>query len=113
MQPLRVRFLLAVLLSITAAAFAEGPPRMSTVAPDTGKAGAEFVATGENLAKANVAELFLTDGKTDIAVAITTQEAASIKFKAPATVKAGAYRLMILTGDRKQLIEQPVKVTIE
>jgi hypothetical protein len=86
---------------------------MATVAPDTGKAGGEFVVSGENLAKANVAELFLTDGKIDIQVAITTQEDAAIKFKAPATVKAGAYRLMTLTGDRKQLIEQPVKLTIE
>lgn len=113
MQPPRARFLLAVLLSVTAAAFAEGPPRMLTVAPDTGKAGAEFVASGENLEKANVAELYLTDGKNDIVVTITTQEAASIKFKAPATVKAGAYKLLTLTGDRKQLIEHPVKLTIE
>lgn len=113
MQHPRIWLLLAVLLSVPTAAYAQGSPRMATVAPESGKAGAEFTATGENLVKEKVAELFLTDGKNDIQVAIMTQEAASIKFKAPTGVKAGSYRLMILTGDRKQLLEQPVRLTIE
>ena len=88
-------------------------PRLSTVTPDTGKAEVEFTAAGENLGKAQVAELYLTDGKNDVKLIVTEQTNEAIKFKAPASVKPGRYGLMILTGDRKQFIEQPVKLTIE
>ena len=92
---------------------AEPSPRFNTVTPDTGKAGTEFTVTGENLAKANVAEVYFTDGKNDTKLDIVTQEPTEIKVKAPATVKPGRYSLMILTGDKARFLEQPVKVTIE
>ena len=45
---------------------------------------------------------------------LTEQAAASIKFKIPATAKAGRFSLMILTtGKEPKYIEQPVKVTVE
>lgn len=89
-------------------------PRMTTVEPGNGKAGDILAVTGENLDKANVAELFLTDGTNDIKVAITEQAATSIKFKIPEKAKAGRLALMLLTkGKEPKLIEQPVKVTVE
>jgi hypothetical protein len=91
----------------------QASPRLSAVTPDTGKADTEFVAAGENLDKNQVAELYITDGKTDVKTQITAQAAASIKFKTPSSVKPGRYGLMILTADRQRLLEQPVKVTIE
>lgn len=96
------------------ALFAESMPRMTTVEPGTAKAGDVLNVAGENLDKANVAELYLTDGKNDLKVAVTEQNEKSIKFKVPDTAKPGRFALMILTpGKEGKLIEQPVKVTIE
>jgi hypothetical protein len=103
-----------ILVAIAVALMAQTKsPRLATVTPDTGKAAVEFAAAGENLAKSAVKELFLTDGKADIKVQILTQKDDSIQFKVPGNTKPGRYSLMILTGDGKQLIEQPVKLTIE
>ncbi len=89
-------------------------PQMKTVEPGNGKAGDVLTVTGENLDQANVAKVYLTDGKTDVEVAVEGQEATTLKFKIPATVKPGRLALMILTkGKEPKLIEQPVKVTIE
>lgn len=89
-------------------------PQMKTVEPGNGKAGDVLTVTGENLDKANVAKLYLTDGKADVEVIIEGQEATALKFKIPATAKPGRLALMILTkGKEPKLIEQPVKVTID
>jgi hypothetical protein len=89
-------------------------PRLSTVTPDTGKAGDQITTEGEHLEKANVAELYMTDGKEDLKVDMTEQTATTIKFKVPAKVKAGSFNLMILTtGAAPKLLVQPVKLTIE
>jgi hypothetical protein len=89
-------------------------PQMKTVEPGNGKAGDVLTVTGENLDEANVAKVYLTDGKTDIEVAVEGQEATTLKFKIPASAKPGRLALMILTkGKEPKLIEQPVKVTIE
>lgn len=91
----------------------EAMPRMSTADPSSGKSGDVVAVTGENLDKANVGKVYLTDGKNDFECTITGQTATEIKFKIP--VKAtGRLALMILTGGKEpKLIEQPVKVTIE
>ena len=89
-------------------------PQMKTVEPSNGKVGDLLTAVGENLDKANVAKLYLTDGTHDIEVPIEGQDATSIKFKIPAKAKPGRLALMVLTRGRDpKLIEQPVKVTIE
>jgi hypothetical protein len=94
--------------------FAQAMPRMTGVTPDTAKAGAELAVAGENLGKASVAQVFLTDGKNDLKVAVTEQTDKSIKFTVPQAAKPGRFALMILTaGKDAKLIEQPVKVTIE
>lgn len=101
--------LAAVLLFAQAAT-----PKMTTVEPPNGKAGAELTVSGENLDKKNVAVLFLTDGKNDLKLEVTDQTATTIKFKIPAAAKAGRFSLMIQTaGAEPKLIEQPVKVTVE
>jgi uncharacterized protein YaaQ len=90
-------------------------PTMKIVEPANGKPGDVLTVTGENLDQANVAKLFLTDGKTDLEVAIVDQQATAIKFKIPEKAKAGdRLALMILTkGKDQKYIEQPVKVTID
>jgi hypothetical protein len=90
-------------------------PRITSVKPASGKVGTEITALGENLDKANVAELYLTDGTTDFKTAITSQTATAINFKIPSGVKAGRYGLVTLTKRIPQSleVEQPVRVTIE
>ena len=91
-----------------------GFPRMTSVDPINGKAGDVFTVAGENLDKANVAQVLLTDGQNDIKTDITAQAETSVKIKVPASVKPGRFSLMVLTtGKQPKLIEQPVKVTIE
>lgn len=92
-------------------------PRMTSVDPDSGKRGDVLTVSGENLSKEFVAKLYLTDGgdgKNDVEVQIVEQTATAIKFRIPAKAIGGRLALMILTTTKPaQLIEQPVKVTIE
>lgn len=89
-------------------------PRMVSVEPGNGKVGDVLTVTGENLEKSNVADVFLTDGKLDLKVAVTEQAATAIKFRIPPKTTPGRWALMILTtGKEPKLIEQPVKVTVE
>ena len=88
-------------------------PRMSSVDPSAGKAGDVIAVAGENLDKANVAKVYLTDDKTDFICEVTEQSGTEIKFKLPAKA-AGRLALMILTtGKEPKLITQPVKVNVE
>ena len=105
--------LLAIALSATVQA-QTGSPRVDTVEPDSGKAGAVLAINGENLEKVNVVELLLTDGKNDLKTEIVEQGAKSIKFKIPAAAKPGRYSIMLLTaGKDPKYLEQPVKITVE
>ena len=107
----------SIVLLLFAATFVlfgqEAMPRMSSVDPSNGKAGDEITVAGENLDKASVAKVYLTDGKNDIVCEVTGQTATEIKLKIPAKA-TGRMALMILTsGKEPKLIEQPVKVSIE
>ncbi len=104
---------LFLLIAVVAVVAQTKTARLATVTPETGKAAAEYITAGENLSKAGVRELFLTNGKDDIKVEIVTQKDEAIQFKVPGNTKPGRYSLMILTADGKQLVEQPVKLTIE
>lgn len=107
--------LLVSLALVTATLLVAQSARISTVEPQSAKAGDVCTAAGENLDKEHVKELYLTDGKNDFKVEIVEQTAAALKFKVPATAAAkGRLALMITTaGKAPQMIEQPVKVTIE
>jgi hypothetical protein len=103
-----------------AAAFAlfaqDALPRMTTVDPGSAKVGDVLTVAGENLDKANVGKVYLTDGTNDLLCDVTSQTATQIKIKVPAKA-TGRLALMILTAAKEvkdqKLIEQPVKVTIE
>jgi hypothetical protein len=110
-----VPVLVALLLFAPQVSSAQAPtPRLISVDPMSGKTGDAISVTGENLDKASVVELYLTDGKNDIKVVMSEQSATAIKFTVPPAAKPGRYSLMVLTaGKEPKLIEQPVKVTIE
>lgn len=111
---MRLSFALPLFLAFGLAVFAQTTPRMTTVDPTTGKAGDEITVAGENLEKAQVAKVYLTDEKNDVLVEVTEQTATSIKFKIPAKAQAGRFALMLLTtGKEPKLVEQPVKLTVE
>jgi hypothetical protein len=106
---------LAVLLVISFMLSAQSNfPRMTSVDPATAKSGVEVTVAGENLDKANVAEVYLSDGEKDVKVQMTEQTATSVKFKVPDAMKPGRFSLVVLTTTKPaKLIDQPVKVTIE
>ena len=113
---MKLSFISALLLAASWACYGqEGMPRMTSVEPMSGKAGDIIAATGENLQKEQVVKVFLTDGKNDVPVEVTEQNATTIKFKIPAKAATGGrLALMILTGGKDaKYIEQPVRLTVE
>ncbi len=104
--------LLALITSASLAA--QAMPQMKTVEPDTAKVGDVLSIVGENLDKANVDKVYLTDGTNDFEVTVTDWDSKAMKVKVPEKVKPGRLALMVLTkGKKPTYIEQPVKVTIE
>lgn len=92
---------------------ASGVPMMRALDRDEAKRGDIVVVSGENLGKANISELYLTNGKDDFKVDITEQTAATLKFRVGKDIRFGRYSLMILTGgEQPMFIEQPVKISI-
>ncbi|HEY7391389.1 MAG TPA: IPT/TIG domain-containing protein [Bryobacteraceae bacterium] len=113
---MKLSFVSTLLLATGLSAVAqENLPRMLSVDPVSGKAGDVIAVTGENLAKANVDKVFLTDGKNDVPVEVTEQTDKTIKFKIPAKAATGErLAIMILTaGKDAKYIEEPVRVMIE
>jgi hypothetical protein len=89
-------------------------PRMTSVEPATAKAGVEVTVVGENLDKANIADVYLSDGDKDVKVELTGQTATSVKFKVPDAIKPGRFSLVVLTTTKPaKLIDQPVRLTVE
>lgn len=89
-------------------------PRMTSVDPATAKAGVEVTIAGENLDKANIAEVYLSDGEKDVKVEVTGQTATAVKFKVPDGMKPGRFSLVVLTTTKPaRLIDQPVKLNVE
>jgi len=91
-----------------------GLPLIQSVEPASGKVGDVLAIKGENLGRATVAGLYLTDGVNDVKVTIIEQTATSMKFKIPPEAKPGRVALMVLTNEKPpKLIEEPVKITVE
>ncbi len=113
---MRRSFILLLVLALVLPAIllaATGVPIMRALDRDEAMRGDTVIVSGDHLSKANVAELYLTDGKNDVKVTISEQTEATIKFLIGKDVKFGRYSLMILTGgDAPMFIEQPVKLNI-
>lgn len=89
---------------------AQGAPRLTGVDPSTGKAGASVTVTGENLGKANVAAVFLSDANSDYKATVVEQTSEKIVIKVPA-VKAGSYNISLQV--RNEIFIQPTRFTVE
>jgi hypothetical protein len=110
MRPCLLITLLAGLVMFSATLQAQA--RITSVEPLTAKAGDTVNAIGEEIDNANVDTLYLTDGTNDFKCQMVEQTATTIKFKVPDNMKAGRWALMVHTK-KNQLIEQPVKLTVE
>ncbi len=105
-------FLVITLLAGCLLAVSARAQRITTVDPLSAKAGDTVSAKGEDIDKAAVDTLYLTDGTHDFKCEMIEQTATGITFKVPAGMKAGRWALMVHTT-KNQLIEQPVKLTVE
>ena len=106
----KLNFVAAILLLFISVVGAQGPPRLSGVEPTTGKSGATATATGENLSRANVVAVFLSDANTDHKVAVIEQTSEKIVFRVPA-IKAATYNVALQVNN--DIFIQPVRFTVE
>ena len=102
--------LFAGLVMFSATLYAQA--RITSVEPPTAKAGDTVSAIGEEIDNANVDTLYLTHGTNDFKCQMVDQTGTTIKFKVPDKMKARRWALMVHTK-KNQLIEQPVKLTVE
>jgi hypothetical protein len=108
--------LLVLFASVVVSAVDQGwvpTPLMRTVDPASAKAGAVVLVTGDHLDQSRVAQVFLQKGEENTQVEIVSQAAKSLKFKVPASVAPGRYRLVVLTaGPDPSLLEEPVSMMV-
>ena len=107
--PLLAKLLLAFVLC---AVGLRAQTRILEVEPDSAKPGALVTAKGEGIDKAQVDVLYLTDGSNDFKCEVVQQSAKAIQFKVPANMKTGRWAVMVHTT-AGQLLQQPVKLTVE
>jgi hypothetical protein len=100
-------FLLAAFVGLAAI------PRVISVDPPFGKNGEELVVNGENLDRATVTKLFLSDTAEDYEVDIREQTSQSIRFVIPADLALGRYNVTVQTGgDAPAILVQPVSCSV-
>lgn len=85
-------------------------PKITGVEPEAGKVNDSITVSGANLAKENVAAIFLSDEKTDYKAIIVNQAADKIVMKVP-QVKAGSYNVSIQVGNG--ILIEPVRFTVQ
>jgi len=107
-------FLFVVFMLAALSVSAQAPiPSIKSVDPMSAKVGAAVKATGENLSKQSVVQVFLTDGKNDIPCQVTEQTATVITFTVPAKATPMRYSVAVLTpGKEPKFIEQPVRLEV-
>src|SRR5579872_2570467 len=102
--------LLAGLVLISSLAVAQNAPQVTAVDPSAGKVNDTVTVSGNNLGKASVSSVYLSDDKSDYKAAIVDQGEDKITMKVP-QVKAGDYNISIQVGDK--LFIKPVKFKVQ
>jgi hypothetical protein len=102
-------FLAGVIL-FSSLAVAQNAPQVTGVDPASGKVSDTVTVSGNNLGKASVSSVFLSDDKNDYKAAIVDQNDDKITLKVP-QVKAGDYNISVQVGDK--LFIKPVKFKVE
>jgi len=102
--------LAGALLISSLAVVAQNAPQVSAVDPTSGKVNDTVTVSGNNLGKASVSSVYLSDDKSDYKAAIVDQGEDKITMKVP-QVKAGDYNISIQVGDK--LFIKPVKFKVQ
>jgi hypothetical protein len=89
---------------------AEGNPQVTSVDPSMGKVNDSVTIAGQNLDKATVVAVFLSDDKNDYKATILDQSAEKIVMKVP-QVKAGNYNISVQSGTN--ILIKPIRFTVE
>ena len=106
-----VILVLAALLWPAAGSWAQGSPRVTGVEPTGGKVGAQVTVTGENLGKANVVAVYLSDNNDDYKAAVVDQTSEKIVVKVPKVPKVGEYNVSIQI--KNDILIQPVRFSVQ
>ena len=106
----KVWLLLTAVILLSALSQAQNAPQVTGVDPATGKVNDTVTVSGDNLGKASVSAVYLSDDKNDYKAAIVEQAEDKIQVKVP-QVKPGPYNISIQVGDK--LFIKPVKFTVE
>jgi hypothetical protein len=102
--------ILAAFVAVASAAVAQNTPNITAVDPASGKVNDTVTVTGNNLGKAAVSSVYLSDDKSDFKAAIVDQGDEKITMKIP-QVKAGDYNISLQVGDK--LFIKPVKFKVQ
>jgi hypothetical protein len=106
----KIWLLLVGVILLTAFSRAQNAPQVTGVDPATGKVNDTVTVSGDNLGKASVSAVYLSDDKNDYKATIVEQADDKIQVKVP-QVKPGPYNISIQVGDK--LFIKPVKFTVE
>ena len=106
----RSRLLVAAAILLSPLALAQNAAQVTSVDPSSGKVNDTITVSGNNLGKASVSSVFLSDDKSDFKAAIVDQGDDKITMKVP-QVKAGDYNISIQVGDK--LFIKPVKFKVQ
>ncbi len=106
----KIWLVLVGVILLSALSRAQNAPQVSGVDPASGKVNDTVTVSGDNLGKANVSAVYLSDDKNDYKAIIVEQADDKIQMKVP-QVKPGPYNISIQVGDK--LFIKPVKFTVE
>jgi hypothetical protein len=97
----RAVVLVLTTIGLAAALWGQGSPRVTGVNPNAAKIGASVTVQGENLGKANVAAVFVSNSSDDFPAKVVEQGEA----------KPGDYNVSIqVKGD---ILIQPIRLTVQ
>jgi len=102
--------ILAAIILVSSVAIAQGAPQITGVDPATGKVNDTVTVSGNNLGKASVSSVYLSNDKDDFKATIVDQGDDKITMKVP-QVKPGDYNVSLQVGDK--LFIKPVKFKVE
>jgi hypothetical protein len=99
-----------LLLCLAPRAGGQSSPKVTGVAPATGKVNDDVTLTGENLGKDSISAVYLSDDKDDYKATLVEQGNAKIVLKVP-QVKSGGYNISIQEGDKILIL--PLRFTVQ
>ena len=102
--------ILAAAVLLSPMLMAQGGAQITSVDPSAGKVNDSVTVTGQNLGKASVPAIFLSDDKEDFKATIVEQTDEKIVLKVP-QVKSGSYHISVQAGNT--IIIKPVRFTVE